>query len=164
MNLVFYNLSRDPVRYKKLRDIIINNFGTYDDPRDITFEKLKECKYLRYVNDETLRLYPPVAINCREANKDTTLPRGGGKDGNSPLFIPKGMMCDYSVHVMHHRKDIWGPDAEEFKPERWEGKKVGWEFLPVRFLNTIYYITHIRPFTLLLFLFFVVNIISLTSK
>ena len=31
---------------------------------------------------------------------------------------------------MHHRKDIWGEDVEDFKPERWEGKKVGWEYLP----------------------------------
>lgn len=31
---------------------------------------------------------------------------------------------------MHHRKDIWGEDVEEFRPERWEGKKVGWEYLP----------------------------------
>lgn len=38
---------------------------------------------------------------------------------------------DYSVHVLHHRKDIWGPDAEDFRPERWENRKVGWEFLPV---------------------------------
>ena len=31
---------------------------------------------------------------------------------------------------MHHRPDIWGPDVEEFKPERWVGRKPGWEFLP----------------------------------
>lgn len=39
---------------------------------------------------------------------------------------------------MHRRKDLFGEDAEEFRPERWldgegEGKKglrVGWEYLP----------------------------------
>jgi hypothetical protein len=31
---------------------------------------------------------------------------------------------------MHHRKDIYGEDAEEFRPERWETRRPGWEFLP----------------------------------
>lgn len=34
---------------------------------------------------------------------------------------------------MHRRKDIYGEDAEEFRPERWEGdtlKDVGWAYLP----------------------------------
>jgi cytochrome P450 len=138
--LVFHNLARDPARYKKLRDIILADFGTYDQPTEITFSKLKDCKYLRYVNDESLRLYPVVPLNARYANKDTTLPRGGGKDGNSPIFVPKGSTCDFSVHVMHRRKDIWGPDADEFKPERWEGRKVGWEYLPVSYMTA--YPTH----------------------
>lgn len=133
LNPVFHNLSCDPARYQKLRDIILADFGTYDEPKEITFSKLKDCRYLRYVNDESLRLYPVVPINSRYANKDTMLPRGGGEDGKSPIFVPKGSTCDYAVHVMHRRKDIWGPDADEFSPERWEGKKVGWEYLPVSF-------------------------------
>lgn len=31
---------------------------------------------------------------------------------------------------MHRRHDIWGEDADEFRPSRWEGRKLGWEFVP----------------------------------
>lgn len=125
------SLAKDPARYKKLRDTIIEQFGTYENPREISFKTLKACQYLQHCNNEALRIYPVVPLNGRYANKDTTLPRGGGKDGKSKIFVPKGSNIDYSVHVMHHRKDIWGEDAEDFRPERWEGRKVGWEFLPV---------------------------------
>ncbi|RKF53380.1 Cytochrome P450 52A12 [Golovinomyces cichoracearum] len=130
LSWLFFLLSKDPVRYKKLRDIVLEEFGTYENPRDITFTRMKSCQYLQYCNSETLRLYPSVPMNGRVASKDTTLPRGGGKDGKSKIFVQKGTLIEYSVHVMHHRKDIWGEDAEEFNPERWEGRKVGWEFLP----------------------------------
>ena len=32
----------------------------------------------------------------------------------------------YSVYAMHRRKDFYGEDAEEFKPERWETLRPGW--------------------------------------
>ena len=38
---LFLCLSRDPARYKKLRDIIIRDFGKYESPSEITFAKLK---------------------------------------------------------------------------------------------------------------------------
>lgn len=31
---------------------------------------------------------------------------------------------------MHRRTDIYGPDAEEYLPERWETLRPSWEYLP----------------------------------
>jgi cytochrome P450 len=51
---------------------------------------------------------------------DTTLPVGGGPDGKSPVFVKAGQSVNYQVYIMQRRKDLYGEDAEEFKPERWE--------------------------------------------
>lgn len=68
--------------------------------------------------------------NGRRTAKDTTLPRGGGADGQSPIYLKANTDVLYSTHVMHRRKDLWGEDADEFKPERFEGRRHGWDFLP----------------------------------
>ncbi|ESZ93663.1 hypothetical protein SBOR_5968 [Sclerotinia borealis F-4128] len=130
LGFAILTLARDPIRYQKLREIILSEFGTFNDPKNITFAHIKNCKYLQWVLNETLRLYPLVPWNFRVANKDTTLPRGGGKDGKSKVFVKKGSMVEYSVYALHRRVDIWGKDANEFKPERWDGRKGGWEYLP----------------------------------
>jgi cytochrome P450 len=126
----FYTLVRHPEIHAKLRAIILDRFGTYSQPHSITFANLKSCTYLQHVLNEILRLYPNVPLNSRRSVRDTTLPRGGGPDGKSPIYIPKSTEINYSVHIMHHRKDVWGEDVEDFKPDRWEGKKVGWDYLP----------------------------------
>ena len=130
LSWTFLMLARNPDIFNKLREVIIENFGTYSNPKDLTFAALKSCQYLQYVMNESLRLFPVVPFNRRTAVKDTCIPHGGGPDGTSPVFIRKGQSVAYSTFVMHRRKDIWGPDAEEYKPERWASRKAGWEYVP----------------------------------
>ncbi|KFY39518.1 hypothetical protein V494_03951 [Pseudogymnoascus sp. VKM F-4513 (FW-928)] len=66
----------------------------------------------------------------RYANRNTTLPAGGGPDGKSPIFVTKGQLIVYGVFSMHRRKDLYGGYADEYKPERWDDLRVGWEYLP----------------------------------
>lgn len=130
LSWLFFLLIKNPTVFTELRAAIIDSFGTYDAPTDeITFSSLKNCQFLQHVLNETLRLHPVVPLNSRRALVDTTIPRGGGPDGLSPVFIPKGTEVNYSVHVMQHREDLW-EDAEAFKPQRWVGRRPGWEYLP----------------------------------
>lgn len=127
----FYYLARYPRVWQRLREEILATFPPSESTDSITIARLREVRYLKHFLNEVLRLLPPVPTNGRFAVKDTTLPVGGGADGKSPIFIPKGMKCLYNVTVMHRRKDLWGQDAEEFRPERWEENgRHGWEYLP----------------------------------
>lgn len=39
-------------------------------------------------------------------------------------------MISCSTFSLHRRQDVYGFDAEEFRPERWDGLNARWEFLP----------------------------------
>ena len=86
---------------------------------------MKRAKHI-----SALRLYPIVPFNLRTAIKDTYLPVGGGPDGKSPVFVAKGNEVIYSVYTMHRDHEIYGPDANEYRPERWEKLRPGWAYLP----------------------------------
>ncbi|KAF2133545.1 cytochrome P450, partial [Dothidotthia symphoricarpi CBS 119687] len=122
---MFFELAKNPAIYAKLREEVATLDG-----RTPTYEELKNLKYLKYCINESLRLTPVVPQNSRQAIVDTVLPRGGGADGQSPLFVAKGTIVGYAPYVMHRRQDFYGPDADEYKPERWETLRPGWEYLP----------------------------------
>jgi cytochrome P450 len=143
MTSLFWYLSRNPGSVSKIREEIAA-LGVADP----TWEQLRDMKYLNMVIKEgkslqivprkltshtntlrrntkadacpALRLFPPVGTNSRVAARNTVLPRGGGPDGKSPLFVPKGTQCRYSSHSLHRHRDVYGEDAEEWRPERWK--------------------------------------------
>lgn len=60
------------------------------------------------------------------------MPRGGGPDGQSPVFVHKDQPVNYHIFALHRLKETFGPDAEEFKPDRWNNPDLrpGWGYIP----------------------------------
>ncbi|KAL2845532.1 cytochrome P450 [Aspergillus pseudodeflectus] len=123
---LFFVLARHPRIWAKLRQEIMAAVGT----RAPTYEELRDLKYLKYCLNESLRLHPVVPLNGRTCTRDTILPTGGGPDGRSPVHVSKGTFVIYSTFAMHRLEDSFGPAVDEFRPERWEALRPGWEYLP----------------------------------
>lgn len=61
------------------------------------------------VVQEVLRLYPPAAFVSREALQETQV---------GHIVVPKGVCLWTLIPTLHRDPNIWGPDSNEFKPER----------------------------------------------
>jgi len=91
-----------------------------------TFEMVKDLKYMQNVINETLRIHSTSALGLPRI-----IPEGPGVDILGRHF-PAGTVLSVPTYSIHHSKEIWGPDAEEYNPDRWdhltEKQKVG--FIP----------------------------------
>uniref|UniRef100_A0A803LFF9 Cytochrome P450 n=1 Tax=Chenopodium quinoa TaxID=63459 RepID=A0A803LFF9_CHEQI len=75
------------------------------------FDQVKEMVYTNAAVCESMRLYPPVPVDVKEAAANDLLPDG------TP--VKKGMWVGYIPYVMGRMESIWGPNWAEYKPERW---------------------------------------------
>uniref|UniRef100_K3WVR1 Cytochrome P450 n=1 Tax=Globisporangium ultimum (strain ATCC 200006 / CBS 805.95 / DAOM BR144) TaxID=431595 RepID=K3WVR1_GLOUD len=76
-----------------------------------SLDDVDELVYLEAAIRESLRLYPILPLNAKEANTDTTLCDG--------TFVPKGSRVYIPSYALGRMPSVWGPDAAEFKVERW---------------------------------------------
>lgn len=124
-NLMFL-LARNPHIWKDLRKEALSlNLSS-----DITYEQLHSLTSFCHTVLEALRLHPPATRLRRLAARDCILPHGGGPDGTSPAFISKGTTIWADRYPKFRDPTIWGDDVEAFRPSRFLGKRLGWEFQP----------------------------------
>ncbi|GJP39063.1 hypothetical protein CLOM_g23452 [Closterium sp. NIES-68] len=82
------------------------------DGAGLTMEKAAELKTITMILNESLRLYPPAPVVARLCATRAKL--------SETLSIPAGCGVTVPIGAMHRRKELWGEDANEFKPERFE--------------------------------------------
>ncbi|KAJ6853722.1 cytochrome P450 709B2-like [Iris pallida] len=92
---------------ERLREEVMKECGTGIPSAD----NLSKFKLVSMVLFEALRLYSPIMQLVRKAAQDMNL-------GN--LMVPRGTILTLPLAVIHHSKDLWGDEANEFRPERFE--------------------------------------------
>ena len=90
-----------------VEQVDLNEDGT------IPINGLGKLKYLKAVLMETLRLYPSVSLNIVGVENDDVLPCGVPVKAGTTILI--------NFWRMGRDPAVWGPDAEEFNPDRFIG-------------------------------------------
>ncbi|KAJ6517282.1 cytochrome P450 [Mycena vitilis] len=115
-----FALTQNVTAQTRLRDELLS--VSTDNP---SMDELNELKYLDCVVRETLRVHAPVPDTSRTATRDDIVPldtpvtdaRGVVHD---TLRIRKGDDVVIPILALNRDAEIWGPDAMQFIPERWE--------------------------------------------
>ncbi|KAK2401606.1 cytochrome P450 94A1 [Trifolium repens] len=77
----------------------------------VSYDEVKDMVYTHASLCESMRLYPPVPVDTKEAAYDDVLPNG--------TLVKKGWRLTYHIYAMGRSEKIWGSDWAEFRPERW---------------------------------------------
>ncbi|KAJ1284424.1 hypothetical protein BS78_03G203200 [Paspalum vaginatum] len=89
----------------RAREEVLRVFGRNQPDLD----GIHQLKTVTMVLYEVLRLYPPAVQLDRQTYKEMEL---GG------VTYPPGVILSLPIVFIHHDKDLWGEDADEFRPER----------------------------------------------
>ncbi|KLT42140.1 cytochrome P450 [Cutaneotrichosporon oleaginosum] len=95
-----------------------------------SFETLNALPLLDATVRETLRLEPAATCTVRTNTKDTVIPLSvpvRGRDGTmieKALPVAKGSYVLLSISSLQRHPDVWGPDAEEFNPDRYKDPSI----------------------------------------
>ncbi|ERN01407.1 cytochrome P450 94A1 [Amborella trichopoda] len=108
----FWLLARHP----HVEEAIIKEIG-HKDGINMGLDDIKDLNYLHASIYESMRLYPPVPVDTKEAAREDVLPDG--------TKVRKGSRVSYHPYAMGRMEALWGKDYEDFKPERWLDKENG---------------------------------------
>ncbi|PWY89509.1 cytochrome P450 [Aspergillus sclerotioniger CBS 115572] len=78
---------------------------------------LSRLAYLDAVVNELARLHPPIPTTARAIDRPIAMQT----QCCTSFVLPEKARVAVSLDMLHHDPQIWGEDADRFRPERWEG-------------------------------------------
>ncbi|KAI1748114.1 cytochrome P450 [Xylaria castorea] len=106
---IFYYALKKPEIYNRLEsDILAAELG-----QPASYRLSRAIPYLEATVREGMRIHPAV---CMPLERYVPEPGLSLPDGS---FIPAGTAVGVNPFVIGRNKKVWGPDADEFRPERW---------------------------------------------
>ncbi|KAH9032518.1 cytochrome P450 [Lactarius hengduanensis] len=117
-----YEIARNPECQEHVRAEIAA-IRAKKSGEELSVTDLESMAYTLATIKEGLRLHPIVHTLLKEATQDDVIPLSSPivtKSGEQVSSIPvrKGTLVDLAVGVYNRLPEIWGADANEFKPER----------------------------------------------
>ncbi|EXK43526.1 hypothetical protein FOMG_02471 [Fusarium oxysporum f. sp. melonis 26406] len=109
---VMWALLRNPKAMAKLRAEVDDKYSSGEIGDPISFGDAQKMPYLQAVIKEGLRLHPAGGLPLSRI-----VPKGGATIAGH--FFPEGNIVGINAWVAHRNADVFGHDADEFRPERW---------------------------------------------
>ncbi|XP_065367004.1 uncharacterized protein LOC135959837 [Calliphora vicina] len=114
MSFCLYELALNQKVQDQLRQEILDVLAQHDN--QITYESIKEMKYLDMVISETLRKYSVTPHLVRKCVKDFQIP-------NTNIVLEKGLRIIIPLDSIHNDPDYY-PEPDNFQPERFLPEQV----------------------------------------
>ncbi|XP_073125786.1 alkane hydroxylase MAH1-like [Henckelia pumila] len=110
---LFWLIAKNPCTEAKILQEIETELKIKGDScwRFFNVEESRKLVYLHGALCESLRLFPPVALEHKSPIHDDILPSGHRLRKNSKVII--------SFYSVGRLEKVWGKDCLDFKPERW---------------------------------------------
>ncbi|KAJ9641295.1 hypothetical protein H2204_002973 [Knufia peltigerae] len=112
LTATFYHLLRYPEAYKRLRAEIDQAILDNKLSKPAKLRETQSLTYLQAVIKEGMRIHPSVAFILPRH-----VPEGGCTIAGK--YLPAGTRVGMNPYVVHRNKEIFGEDADIFRPERW---------------------------------------------
>ncbi|ROT36496.1 cytochrome P450 [Sodiomyces alkalinus F11] len=116
LSAVFYYLLRNPAALARLRAELdhASRAGLFHDTHSglVTWSESQKLPYLDACIKEAFRLHPAAGLPLERVVPEPGMDIAG-------RFVKGGTVVGCSAWIIHRRREIWGPDVDAYRPERW---------------------------------------------